>query len=233
MSEDSNNLSSYQYTPSDIGRLLQCALTPSLLGIAEGSYERYSYNGAEVGDKDDANTTIHRIGTRYVLPAVYCHKDPEKALLEVLKCFFEYEEHNPEDATEIIIPYNCLPVKSKNSSGHWYTVRILIHSDENNVASKRATVLYYDSLPFHPDGPLGKVLEYLLQRGYSHDYKTFFRFGLRQSDAVSCGPLTVETIKSLCRGETLISLNVSKEDGIRYKKAHRDVLKAQGYELDF
>jgi hypothetical protein len=221
----------YQYSSTDIANLLHVFLR----GRVDKDFIPFSIRGLSSGEVGDSEAMVYKSGTRYVLPPVYSDdisKDPEIACVEVLKDFFSQVPQN-EEISNIIIPFNCEKLLNTRTFGHWYTIRLIFPPKTDASEQQKVFVNYYDSLRSSPVRHLSKIIHYLRHernldcRSYSSPVEA-----IKQSDGVSCGPITVEHIGGLFRGYSPTKAVISKEDGISYKKAHQNELKKWHLKFD-
>lgn len=175
-------------------------------------------------------TIVHRFGNRYLLPPITQHyidrkrQSSEQACVEVLRNFYtDIVPHTPA-ITELLIPYN--------PGGHWVTLQVRIRIDE--VSHERtATLVYYESLRGLSFNKYSQIRSFLRSQGYQGLFDTYERKGFMQPDGVSCGPITVETVKRLFKGEGISQAELTHADCLAYKQAHRARLQVVDYDFDF
>jgi hypothetical protein len=227
-SEDENEdekIKKYEYTSSDISRLIHLPLSHNQ--PQDGSYERFSLSGADADDEADMLDTVHRLNNRYVLPPIIAshpdeedYKDPYEALIELLtNTFYTHQTIIDNPPEEMIIPFN--------PGGHWVTFHVQI-PPEGNVVFR-----YYDSLT---DMPIkeSKMFRFFL-RGKSCPRIVDFECLIPriQPDSVSCGAITTENIKWLFRGEAIPDQHYTHAEILTLKKEHKDHLTDREFEFDF
>jgi len=221
-------LKRYNYSAVDVNKLIYNNLRQNFDG--NGDYEYYSYNGEELIDGDEGGTVVHRLGTKYVLPAItsirddHTHKEPEDVCIEVLEAFYSSAEHTPAHITEILIPFN--------PGGHWVTLRIKFLPAG---ALRPMTLTCIESLGSVSTCNYPKISAYFRRlKGYKEVFMWDLQHAYIQSDSTSCGPITANNLLQLIRGERLPNRErLTESEGIQLKIDHQNYLVSKGHSLDF
>lgn len=219
---------SYQYTSTDINRLLHLSLAEDLPTERIG-YLRFSLSGGADDATADTNDIVHCLNnSRYVLPPIVTHPDSheEKNASETLidhlaNSFFKHAHVTRHPPEEMIIPFN--------PGGHWVTFHVLI-PNEGDITFK-----YIDSLNGSQKSEDVRVFQAFLRGKYwERTVKLELLISRIQPDGTSCGAITVENIKDLFRKNLLPDPNfINLENILKLKKEHRAYLKGIQKDFDF
>lgn len=216
----------YQYTSTDINRLLHISLSQNFpLGAV---HSRFSLSGGADDVNADTNDIVHCFNdNRYVLPPIISHKDehveksPSESLMDLLtNSFFKHASVIAHPPVELIVPFN--------PGGHWVTFHILI------PAEGEITFKYIDSLVDTSKSEARLFLAFLRGKYFPRTVKfepLLFRI---QPDGTSCGAVTVENIKDLFRQKPLPDLHlISSADILTLKRDHRNYMLTIAQDFDF
>ena len=222
--DDQAQVAGYEYTSTDINRLLHVPLSQNL--AVDADYQRFSLSGAAAGDDADTVDIVHRLGKRYVLPPIIAHndeheqKDSYEVLMDLLSnTFFGHPTviaHPPE---EILTPFN--------PGGHWVTFHVQIPAVGN------VTYRYIESLLGMQNRDAKFLVAYL--RGKYNTRPVHFNTVIRreQPDGVSCGAIITENIKDLFRGVEPVAHAYTLAEILALKNSHRTYLQGVGRDFDF
>ncbi|MBX9621599.1 MAG: TIGR04141 family sporadically distributed protein [Alphaproteobacteria bacterium] len=222
---EKQDVAGYQYTSTDINRLLHVPLSQN--HPQEANYVRFSLSGGADDAEADTNDIVHRLNNRYVLPPVISHKDeheeksPSEALVDLLtNSFFTHPQINGHPPVEMIIPFN--------PGGHWVTFHIVI-PPEGDI-----TFRYIDSLPDMPTREARLPLAFLKGKYFPRTINFELSLSRIQPDGTSCGAVTVENIKGLFHENSLPDPHlINLVEMLTLKEGHRAYLHTIGKDFDF
>lgn len=221
---EQQDIAGYQYTSTDINRLLHVPLSQNL---PQEEYTRFSLSGGADDSEADANDIVHRFNSKYVLPPIISHKDEheEKTSSEVLidlltNSFFTHPQFASHPPAEMIIPFN--------PGGHWVTFHIVI-PPEGTIDFR-----YIDSLPDASTREARLSLAFLKGKYFLRTINFAQQFPRMQPDGTSCGAVVVKNIKDLFHGNPLPDPHlISLADMLTVKEEHRDYLISIDKDFDF
>lgn len=222
---EQQDIAGYQYTSTDINRLLHAPLSQNL--PQEVNYLRFSLSGGADDAEADTNDIVHRFNNRYVLPPIISHKDeheeksPSETLIDLLtNSFFTHPEIGNHPPAEMIIPFN--------PGGHWVTFHIVI-PPEGTIDFR-----YIDSLPDSSTREARLPLAFLKGKYFPRTINFAQQFPRLQPDGTSCGAVVVENTKDLFHGNPLPDpYLISLADMLALKEEHREHLKSIDKDFDF
>lgn len=222
---EQRDIASYQYTSTDINRLLHVPLSQNL--PQEADYLRFSLSGGADDAEADTSDIVHRFNNRYVLPPIIRHPDeheeksPSEALIDLLtNSFFTHPQIDNHSPAEMIIPFN--------PGGHWVTFHIVI-PPEGAIEFR-----YIDSLPDASTREARLPLAFLKGKYFPKTINFVQQFPRMQPDGTSCGAVVVKNIKDLFHGNPLPDpYLINLADMLTLKEEHREYLISIDKDFDF